>query len=631
MLRNTVIVALALAAGFVLAAPPASAQVLTPIRDGAGMTWDIQYGGMIADGTGDAFDGGFSLYIDGQQYYGGGQSDGSRATFEPLTLSGVTVSRNEFAVVNPGGLLIVDVLQNPAGTAHTVEVRIESNLGSDSETMLVLAYGARSGAAAGPDTLGVVTDDGQAAGFDPAVVQIFGAPGARVTPTVTQAYDSVTAVFQVEVPPNGRVALATFAAMRPNRDEALSIAQQFQPARVLTSCPDRALAAAVVNWGRGGGLAGPGLPIPREEDRDLVLLASGDRLLGDLVTTTFRFRSRLGEMDLEARRIQGIVRDLDDGLGDGVAIVTGEVYRGRLLTEEIRMRLTSGTEVRIPSRELRSLGRRTAGEGEPEPSNLHGLLLLRTGDSVRAQLAAPAVTLKTVYGPIGIQAGQIAGLDLDWIGRGMERVEFPDGAVVSGILDEMALPFRTGLGDRTVPVDWILRFASEMEPVDRSTSARIAMQNGDALVGSFDVASVRLLTAFGPADVNPRQMRHLDVEAWGAVRAVLWDGAEINGRPDVDVIPFRLDATQTVLRLPLAAIASIDVPNPELPAEIRTRIEALVVTLVGSDTAARAQAAAEIRRIGPAALPFVREVANHPNPEVQAAVTELIRALEQQQ
>ena len=237
------------------------------LTDGTGYIWDTQLDGAILNGTGDAFDTGMVLVIDGTYFpvvtAGTTEVGGRQVAHGPMTMSGLTVTRRVLVPAGEGWARFLEYLDNPTGAAITVTVRIETNPGSDSSTMVT---GSESG-----DTIfttadrWVTTDDSTTSG-DPSLCHLYWGTGARSLPTMVgmTVFDCATSngvwiEFPVTVPAGGRAIVMHFGSQSGTSTDAIASCTSLStlPASTIgdLSASDR---AAIVNWGAGGTM---GLPL----------------------------------------------------------------------------------------------------------------------------------------------------------------------------------------------------------------------------------------------------------------------------------------------------------------------------------------------------------------------------------
>ena len=110
--------------------------------DGGNEFWDVRGDGQISDGTSDSYDNMFGLSIDGFAFptmiAGGADTqieDGNEVVLGPVAdVGGLEVTRKIFVSPDHAFARFTEILTNNGGSAVTVEVMIDGNLGSDEST-----------------------------------------------------------------------------------------------------------------------------------------------------------------------------------------------------------------------------------------------------------------------------------------------------------------------------------------------------------------------------------------------------------------------------------------------------------------------------------------------------------------
>lgn len=119
--------------------PPSLPLVL---NDGHGFSWDIFDGGEIADGTRDAFDGGFLLSVNGMQFFREEVRFDNNGRGVLLTnrgmLPGIEVSRHVSVPEGAKFARFIDSFTNTGSQLQVLEVTLSTNLGSDNATNVLI-------------------------------------------------------------------------------------------------------------------------------------------------------------------------------------------------------------------------------------------------------------------------------------------------------------------------------------------------------------------------------------------------------------------------------------------------------------------------------------------------------------
>jgi len=218
-----------------IATPDFHSSFLT-LFDFNGFEWDIDNNGEINDGTDDAYDGGLVLDIDGTRFPGdlpvkpqGTENGGREVVLGPTPLSGLDVTRKIFVPTDDSFARFLEILENPTNNAIAVEVFLETDLGSDSDTELV--------ATSSGDLIfnnlddWLITDDDFNGDGDPSMVHVVSCPGATLEPSILFAEalpdpvigdELIEYTFDAIVPANGRIIIMHFASQ--NEDNAAAAA-----------------------------------------------------------------------------------------------------------------------------------------------------------------------------------------------------------------------------------------------------------------------------------------------------------------------------------------------------------------------------------------------------------------------
>jgi len=201
-------------------------------NDSLGFLWDIMENGGIDDGTSDAYDGGHELYVDGEYfpYFDYGTADGREITIGPATMGSVEVTRQVYVPEEAAFARFLDSYENTTDADVTVTVSMDTNLGSDSDTMVLDTSSGDATAADGDHW--VITDDSTDGygGYDPVVVHVMSGEGGAIGATSLIAgeeySDDVTYDYQLTLAPFETATLLQFAAQRWDPVDAAAIAAE---------------------------------------------------------------------------------------------------------------------------------------------------------------------------------------------------------------------------------------------------------------------------------------------------------------------------------------------------------------------------------------------------------------------
>lgn len=308
-MRSRWLITGALAVVLILSARPARAVDLT---SSGGFLFDVSDGGggELTNGSIDAYDGCYSLRVDGSPYSapGPGLVQGRLVRMPAMPVGGLEVSRTILVPDAEGRdyARYVDSLRNTSASPVTVEVRIEGNLGSDGSTY---AWGTASGdgvVAANDGWFGTDDTDGEG---DPTLVHAFFGQGAGTTPSsISLSSDSIEVLFRVEVSPGETVSLMYFAFQTQDQATARAEVEALLAdvdAAVADLSPEEA--ERIVNWPVAGGACS----------------GAGSVLVGDDRVHCGTLRLAVRDVEERARRAIEIVEGLGGRLErqDGAHLV----------------------------------------------------------------------------------------------------------------------------------------------------------------------------------------------------------------------------------------------------------------------------------------------------------------------
>ena len=190
-----------------------------------GYRYDVRCDGSLSDGgtvsysENDAYDWTYYLAVNGQSFPCISIAlleNGSRQLIlGPRVVAGLDVTRKVFVPITGGYSRYLELLHNPGSAEITVPVEISGNLGSDSDTRIVVTPAATDKHYAVTDQTGYCCD--------PALGHVFASVGARVAVANTKFInnnDNIMYRWNVTVPAGGTVALMHFGIQRSITDTA---------------------------------------------------------------------------------------------------------------------------------------------------------------------------------------------------------------------------------------------------------------------------------------------------------------------------------------------------------------------------------------------------------------------------
>lgn len=286
-------------------------------------TWDLGADGTMDDGTNDSYDTAFTLYVDGNSF--SSQTPGTAATTledereavlgpeTDLGGTGLDVTRKIYVPDDMAFARFAEILENPTGSDITVDVDIESNLGSDEGNNTVFA------SSDGNNTVetGDVWLSNHQDGSDPAVGFLFpGAEPSKSDDNIYYGWPSVT------VPAGGQVIMLHWgfqrtgsfpAAVQAITDELMSVganppAAYFEGLSVAEAGNTQLAAPRVIG--------SPGLVAPLAE----VTVTVNDDGLGGYDSQTVVTANADGSFSLGLPLVGGDVVDITTDAGTAIQV-----------------------------------------------------------------------------------------------------------------------------------------------------------------------------------------------------------------------------------------------------------------------------------------------------------------------
>ena len=193
------------------------------LTDVDGFIWDIQTNGRINNGSIDAYDGGMRLFINGFDFPTFSEASELQAGREVemglASMSGLIVSRRVFVPDDEAYVRYLEILRNQTDADISIELEINTNLGSDSATVIVTT--SNGDAVIEPTDFWVTTDDASDGAGDPSLAHVIAGPGAATIPLITAPLGLIMYTYSLTVPANDRVIVMHFDSQNANRTAAV--------------------------------------------------------------------------------------------------------------------------------------------------------------------------------------------------------------------------------------------------------------------------------------------------------------------------------------------------------------------------------------------------------------------------
>ena len=636
----------------VIALSPASFNGLT---DAAGMTWDIQPGGYIDNGSNWAFNNAMVLQVNNSGFSPQNQQmtpDGKMYVFSGQ-VGQLTVERRVIANEDGPGCLWVDSYTNNTNAAQTASILYHINLRRQAQNV-VTDSGAQVSGQIPEGQSGFVIQQQQGSG-SPSVAALLAHPKSKVRPAVNNNSNyQFQITYSLSIPAGKTQSLAMslgqFNTLGSSSKEIEQAFDAMSGRKYLRNIPVD-IRRTIVNWKTSLYSAGERPPLwtlaedlgVEPEAQDLLAIGEGTRLRGVVAADSLSVQTLYGSRDIPIDRVAAIAGPKFRAGQSQVYLRDGQVLVGQLSAEGLRFQMTSGPTVALdPDKLDRLVLREQPGDGTPAPE-VSALLETFTGDRLAvnhdSELRLTAVT------PWGTRAFQLD--ELKWVRNvtgsvaGYEII-LNDGSKLLAQLDGGSFQANLSLfGPQTLNTTQLRFLTADLLPPDENAAQGVArphvvLAGGQVIVGPVDLPELNLQTVSGLIPVAPDQakvIRNLTEEdptlpGRGIPFTVeLWSGGNIVGRMSNDSLPVRSGGSQW--RVPARDVVEIVRPTPTVTRELRSRILLLIRDLGSPEWPVREAATAELRTIGAPAAPSLREVSNQStDPEVRKRAEELLKEIE---
>ncbi|MFP4052487.1 MAG: hypothetical protein ACLFV7_01320 [Phycisphaerae bacterium] len=543
------------------------------IDDGAGYRWDVYSTyGYINSGTDSAYSTSMYLYVNNNNFYSNTRQvskDGRELQIGPWRYGNVQVYRRIYIDPKLGYARYIDIFQNVSGQDQNVSIRYNINAGSSIQKV----YTTSGKNELSEKDWGCVSKT--SSNSLPDTVHIWSSRGSKVSPTFSWSANNNTMHYNMNlsIPAGKTHALCFFEAQRKPYDKAQKfLRREFSLSAEMAKVPP-ALRKIIVNMG-GPVITIGSLELPRNEKQDLCVTLGENEFLGTILNESYEIETFYGKLSLSADKVVGLsVPDVNDD-HVLVGLVDGQVVGGKLLNGPLRLKLTTGSEMSLPTSKIKTFAYRISKEKPSEISAKKSAVVLRSGQQLFFRDSDADVGYLTEYGQIRLNSKNLRGIRFDTADGGLHRVFFRNGSVLSGLVVDDQLKLTLALG-KTLDIRRHLaeRFAFSGSDVNSADMAMLQLRNEDILYGTIVPEKLVFRTSFGEAPVEPNQVASIEFLARpiGKVKVKLKSGSTIEGYfpKDQKTLPFQLEPGPR-LNVYLGHIVSITIPEdygkePEKP------------------------------------------------------------------
>ena len=502
------------------------------INDGKGYRWDIySQNGYVNSGSNSAYSTSMYLYMNNNNFYSNARKvskDGDELQIGPWNYNNMRVWRRIYVDKKVGYCRWIDIFKNTSGSDQTLTIRYNVNAGSSVKRI----HTTRGEGKLTNKDWGCVTETSNA--HQPSLVHIWGSRGAKNKPsfTVNQGNNSMQYNMTITVKAGQAAALCFFEAQRKPYSAAQKfLKSEFSLSREVSKIP-RPLRKILVN------ITGPtatigSLELPRHDKHDLAVTLGGNEFLGTIQNKTYEIETFYGKLTLDESRMIGLsVPDVNDdhilvGLADG------QVVGGKLLNGPLKLKLTTGSVMSLPTSKIRTLAYRVSKAKPSEIIANKPAIVLRSGQQLFFRPSDANVRYLSEYAQWTINTENLRGIMFDTEEGGLHRIFFRNGSVLSGLVMDDTLELNLDL-DKTLKIKRHLakRFAFSGSQIDNAAQAVLSLRNDDILYGTIAEEQLDLKTTFGDAPVKPEQIKTITFmpRPIGKVKVVLKSGSTVEGQ-----------------------------------------------------------------------------------------------------
>lgn len=591
--------------------------------DSAQAQWFVQQMGVLQQqGNQPVFSQAGMLTFNGQQP----QRQSNTADFDEqrktltlgfMPINGIRLSRS-FKFEENAPVRVIDVFDNPQDREVTLNLNYLSNtnFGVTDSTSII-----------DPKKKELTLGWAASTGAERAAMDLFGGKGAKTVPNVQFQPNNnmLTATMQLKVPPKGKRAIVHWHGTFDSAEAGVQWAAALKEGRALVDLPGDVRRALVNVAPPGGGLP-DGMELLRGTASDVIELAGGDVLRGELGVKTYALTTDYGRISLPAKDVAGLVSV--EGR-QWLVSSAGEIFAGRIDEPALPITLAGGQMPNVAIGSVSRVGYRSNAVDLPEWSFDGPMAFLATGERFRIQLPAGPIKFATRYGELSLPAEQVAAV-LTPPGGAAHQLFLVDGSRLSGVLSgsewqltplamNSPAPFAVAALAR-------VQFKKLAEPIGVGV-ATIGLLGDDRIAATL-TQPVKLVTAFDTLSIAGDQIRTITRPQPGGPDVALTtaDGSTFRGRLAEANLSVTV-AGQLPLTLPAAALRDYDNPNPYPAASVVGRIKDAVKRLNSDDLKTRETAEAELIATGPSIGGVLQTMLNEQPPEARDAMSRILKLL----
>ncbi len=397
------------------------------VNDSRGFTWDIESGGVVDDGSDDAFDNGFYLKINGNGI------DYSKEQMTPggdeYVLSGISknkkfkVTRRVQVLKQRGAIRYVETLQSNSGESENCKLLVRTRLGSSAARFITSrGQNGKNGLKSGDRGLAAVSS-----GRRPSVLFLLAGTDVDVRPSVKiDDKRTVDVTYQFTVPADKKVSIVHLGMQRKrnnlqSKEDIKKILKPFFKYNRLKIDLPRDLMRTVGNIDLQGEILGVppekrilaplkkflnNRKVDRKEETDQLILADDSKVSGTVTWNSLEVNMDVAGASVNTSFSPEEVAVIQGSAGGrqepAVYLRNGEVYRGAVTSDGLKIEGEQGLVIPLSPADVDLMVMRTSERDGTPPKKAELLLTTHSGTRLALNYREESnqMTARTPFGEL---------------------------------------------------------------------------------------------------------------------------------------------------------------------------------------------------------------------------------------
>ena len=619
---------------------PCSAQLLV---DKAGFNWDFSAGGSVDDGTQDAFDGAFVLYVNSESLSGSnGVERNGMLVFGPEVKSNVHVTRHVVLLEDPPGVVYADKFENRTNAKTNVAAMLHSDFGDTAVPQL------KSNADGKMYSLSY-----NHAQPRPTIVCVFGEKDSTFLPTNSGSGDNYSFQFpSLELEAGESKTICYFVAQRSQVDGL----KLFENEDVYGNAVNLMSTLGEFNFTSFSGARlyqTFGFTIRPQGTSDFISTRKKDEVFGKLLTKEFELKTEVGTRNYLANEIVMIGKS-----GDGkfkIAGSDGSLLEGELSPSQVKFELSDGIAGEIKTSEIDSLSTRkflpaTSADAKSEKPTKKvakkfkkkrnasqwfefqkPIFMFTSQERLTGQLNKETFKIQSDIGELEIPVEIIQSVEFGKSGSDRQpRFITKDGQAFSGLIHD---DFEVEIFDGTIKMVSPKSLTAIYLAEPSAKSMRIGTDQAYLQLGRRDKLIAKLLadqkpiefkTSFGNRAINPVQIKRLESKSGltEQMQIELWDGSKLTGQLTSETI--RMELLGRPVEIPGTNVKTFVNPMAMPPDALKEKYIKLIGQLNSKKYGERSAAAQTLEKEKTKIYGLLRSQLEHVDVETKARIYKLL-------